>query len=75
MEYVLLLPVRTEVKSENNPFGIKKCSVTLRKFDSKWQNKSKHFAVFNACKRCEFMTRREEELKKHRKECRIEWKL
>lgn len=57
VDFVLFLPSPTEVKRENNPFGIRPCSVNLRMSDTKWRNEANMFKVYYTCKNCEFISR------------------
>lgn len=71
-DYILILPkpTETEIKTECNPFGIKKCSVDLRLFDARWKRKPRMFWTFYACNRCKFVSQSEKKLKDHKEKCR-----
>lgn len=67
VEFELILPPRTD---EDNPFGVKKCSVKLLRLNEKLKMKPNISALYNACSRCEFVTTSETKWKDHQRGCR-----
>lgn len=82
VEYELNLPIKSEEESseeeaEIKPTGeiepeiplTKECSVKLTRFDDGWQNTTRNFETFYACKKCNFLSRRQREIMEHRIQC------